>query len=81
MYLYNIFREGVIIDTKQQIITPCRGVIDALTGLWQNSIFVSVISDTMPKIYVEQLIDLFGWEQFIKGKQLFSGSKDKHLKL
>lgn len=80
MYLY-IFSKNEVVDYYEKVVSPFPGTLDALKGLKDNSIPVSIISNSMVSADVKHLIELFGWKKYITNQYIFNGSKDKHVKL
>jgi len=71
---------GKVVDSRGSVIKYYPDTPTILKYLKENNIGISVASRTGEIDGAEQLIQLFGWNKYFQNKQIYPGSKDKHIK-
>jgi len=69
-----------VVDSRGSVIKYYPDTPKILKYLKENNIGISVASRTGEIDGAEQLIQLFGWNKYFQNKQIYPGSKDKHIK-
>lgn len=77
--IYDIFRNGEILDFIGKRVIPYAGVLEVLEYLRSNKIPVAVISTSTPPKAVGHLVYLLNWNVYFTNKQIYSGPIINHL--
>lgn len=73
------FSDGKVVDCRRIIIEHYPDIPKILKYLQDKNIGISVASRTGETDGAEQLIQLFGWNKYFQNKQIYPGSKSKHI--
>lgn len=71
--------DGKVVDYRGCVIKHYPDIPKILKYLQDKNIGISVASRTGETDGAEQLIQLFGWNKYFQNKQIYPGSKVKHI--
>lgn len=70
-----------MVDYRGCVIKHYPDTPKVLKYLHDKNIGISVASRTGETDGAEQLIQLFGWNKYFQNKQIYPGSKDRHINM
>ncbi|XP_068217943.1 magnesium-dependent phosphatase 1-like isoform X1 [Palaemon carinicauda] len=71
-------KKGVVYDARNRKVKYYPEVPDILKKLHKEGYQIAVASRTSEIDGANQLLDLFGWNQYITYKEIYPGTKDNH---